>query len=138
LYQANAALISRSEYSSHSTDELLDVLFDHAQHLTERASQRFSGTGVSIEIFNRYPGLATPSDSSALTRVQHLVASNAAGKISFGTEGGLFNQHLGVPVIVCGPGDIAQAHKPDEFVSMAQMDECLRFLERLGTELITA
>ena len=122
---------------SHSADDLLDVLFDQAQQLTERASQRFSGTGVSIEIFNRYPGLATPSDSSALTRVQHLAASNAAGKISFGTEGGLFNQHLGVPVIVCGPGDIAQAHKPDEFVSMAQLDACLTFLERLGSELIT-
>jgi len=121
---------------SQNADDLLDVLFDQARQLTERASERFPGTGVSIEIFNRYPGLATPADSPALTRVQRLVASNAAGKISFGTEGGLFNQHLGVPVIVCGPGDIAQAHKPDEFVSMAQLDACLVFLERLSSELI--
>ena len=123
---------------SQNADDLLDALFNEARALTERASERFPGTGVSIDIFNRYPGLATPSDSPALTRVQRLVASNAAGKISFGTEGGLFNQHLGVPVIVCGPGDIAQAHKPNEFVSMAQLDACLVFLERLSSELIVA
>ena len=70
--------------------------------------------------------------------MQRLVGSNGAGKISFGTEGGLFNEHLGVPVIVCGPGDIAQAHKPDEFVSVAQLDACLRFLDRLSAELMAA
>jgi len=123
---------------SQNADDLLDVLFDQARQLTERVSERFPGTGVSIDIFNRYPGLATPSDSPALTRVQRLVESNAAGKISFGTEGGLFNEQLGVPVIVCGPGDIAQAHKPNEFVSMAQLDACLVFLERLSSELIAA
>jgi acetylornithine deacetylase len=80
----------------------------------------------------------TPPDSPALTRVQHLLGSNRAGKISFGTEGGLFNAALGVPVIVCGPGDIEQAHKADEFVSVSQLDNCLRFLVRLGDQLIAA
>ena len=123
---------------SQNADELLDILFDQARKLTESVVQKFPGTGISIDIFNRYPGLATPTDSPALTRVQRLVGSNGAGKISFGTEGGLFNEHLGVPVIVCGPGDIAQAHKPDEFVSVAQLDACLRFLDRLSAELMAA
>ena len=48
----------------------------------------------------------------------------------YGTEAGLF-QASGIPVVVCGPGNIAQAHKPDEFVSLEQVALCERFMERL-------
>ena len=122
---------------SDDADDLLSGLFDHARRLTERAEQRFPGTGISIDIVNRYPGLLMPSDSPALQRVQRLVGSNSAGKISFGTEGGLFNEHLGIPVIICGPGDIAQAHKPDELLAVSQMEACVRFLEQLGAQLLS-
>ena len=51
-------------------------------------------------------------------------------KVAFGTEGGLFNA-LGIPTVVCGPGSIVEAHKPDEFVSIEQMTLCEAFLARL-------
>ena len=60
---------------------------------------------------------------------------NSTGKITFGTEGGLFQQALGTPAVVCGPGNIAVAHKPDEHVSEAQLALCDLMLERLVEKL---
>jgi acetylornithine deacetylase len=62
--------------------------------------------------------------------VKALTGANAIGKVSFGTEAGAF-QHAEVPTVVCGPGSIAQAHKPNEFVSLEQLRLCERFMERL-------
>ncbi len=50
--------------------------------------------------------------------------------MAFGTEGGLFDQ-AGIPTVVCGPGSMAQGHKPDEFISVAQLEACDRMLERV-------
>jgi acetylornithine deacetylase len=50
--------------------------------------------------------------------------------VSYGTEGGLFQQ-AGIPAVVCGPGSIVQAHKADEFIALEQLDQCAAFLERL-------
>jgi acetylornithine deacetylase len=51
--------------------------------------------------------------------------------LGFGTEGGLFAAALDIPVVICGPGDIAVAHRPDEFVDAAQLMSCLAFLRRV-------
>jgi acetylornithine deacetylase len=53
-----------------------------------------------------------------------------SGKVSFGTEGGLYQQ-LGIAAIVCGPGSIEQAHKPDEYIEAGQIIACEDFLRRL-------
>ena len=54
--------------------------------------------------------------------------------VPFGTEAGLF-QTLGMDVVVCGPGSIAQAHKPDEFIALDQLDQCVTMLHRLTARL---
>ena len=59
---------------------------------------------------------------------------NNTGKVSYGTEGGLY-QRAGIPTIVCGPGAIAQAHRADEFIAAAQLDACDAFIRRLGDHL---
>jgi acetylornithine deacetylase len=82
-----------------------------------------------------YPAMNTPVDSEAVKFVHALTGGNSTGKITFGTEGGLFQQALGTPAVVCGPGNIAVAHKPDEHVSEAQMAQCERMLERLVEKL---
>lgn len=56
---------------------------------------------------------------------------NSSSAIAFVTEASLF-ANAGVPAIVCGPGDIAQAHQPDEFISKSQMSDCLEFLDRIA------
>ncbi len=57
--------------------------------------------------------------------------SQRLGKVSYGTEAGLF-QKMGVPTVICGPGDIAQAHGPNEFVSLEQLAQCERFMDRIS------
>ena len=84
-----------------------------------------------------YPAMNTPVDSEAVKFVHALTGGNSTGKITFGTEGGLFQAVLGTPAVVCGPGNIAVAHKPDEHVSEAQMAACDRMLVRL-VERLTA
>lgn len=82
-----------------------------------------------------YPAMNTPVDSEAVKFVHALTGGNSTGKITFGTEGGLFQKYLGTAAVVCGPGNIAVAHKPDEHVSEAQMAQCDRMLERLVEKL---
>lgn len=82
-----------------------------------------------------YPALNTPVDGEAVKFVHALTGGNSTGKITFGTEGGLFQKELGTPAVVCGPGNIAVAHKPDEYVSEEQMAACDRMLARLVERL---
>ena len=82
-----------------------------------------------------YPAMNTPVDGEAVKFVHALTGGNSTGKITFGTEGGLFQKELGTPAVVCGPGNIAVAHKPDEYVSEAQMAQCDRMLARLVEKL---
>jgi acetylornithine deacetylase len=78
-----------------------------------------------------YPALDTPVDSEVVNFVRALTGGNSTGKITFGTEGGLFQKELGIPAVVCGPGNIVVAHKADEYVSEAQMALCDEMLGRL-------
>ena len=94
------------------------------------AAARFDFAGLQS-----YPAMNTPVDSEAVKFVHALTGGNSTGKITFGTEGGLFQEVLGTPAVVCGPGSIAVAHKPDEHVSEAQLSACDRMLERLVEKL---
>ena len=91
----------------------------------------FAAARFDFADLQSYPALNTPVDSEAVKFVHALTGGNSTGKITFGTEGGLFQAVLGTPAVVCGPGNIAVAHKPDEHVSEAQMAQCDRMLERL-------
>ncbi len=88
------------------------------------------GSGFAWEAMSSFPGLHTAEDAEVVTLAKALAESNDTGKISFGTEAGLFSD-TGIPAVICGPGSIAQAHKPDEFVSLAQVALCERFMARL-------
>ncbi len=86
---------------------------------------------IEIEITDEYPALNTKTDSEIIEFVRQLTGANTLGKIAFGTEGGLFSRDLGVETIVMGPGSIEQAHKPDEYISINQLDRCDAFLNKL-------
>jgi acetylornithine deacetylase len=90
-----------------------------------------AGTGVTFTPIYEYPGLDMEPEHPAVTLVKQLVERNDHGKVAFGTEGGLFKARAGIPAIVCGPGSIAQAHQPDEYVELAQLEACDLFLRRL-------
>lgn len=77
-----------------------------------------------------YPGLDTAEDDPIVTLAKQLTGANSTYKAAFGTEAGLFQQ-AEIPTVVCGPGHIDQAHKPDEFVSLEQVAQCEQLMERL-------
>ncbi|MFP4126654.1 MAG: acetylornithine deacetylase [Alphaproteobacteria bacterium] len=90
-----------------------------------------AAAGVRFTRTSRVPGFDIAADHELVRTVARLAGHGVAGKVAFGTEAGLFTEWLGVPSVVCGPGDIAQAHKPDEFVTAAQLQACERFVDRL-------
>jgi acetylornithine deacetylase len=87
-------------------------------------------TGFTFEELTSFPGLATREDAEVTQLVLALTGANATAKVSFGTEGGLF-QAADIPTIVCGPGSIDVAHKPDEFIALDQVRQCESLLRRL-------
>ncbi|MEM5437695.1 acetylornithine deacetylase [Paraburkholderia diazotrophica] len=91
-------------------------------------------TGIRLQALNAYPGLATSPDSDAARLLALLSGSNAFETVAFGSEGGLFTQ-AGIPAVVCGPGSMDQGHKPDEFLTVEQLDQCDAMLMRLAEHL---
>ena len=90
--------------------------------------------GFDFEIVDDIPGMALDAGHELTALVKQLTGSNSTGKVSYGTEGGLY-QEAGIATIVCGPGFIAQAHQPDEFVVQSELDACDAFIHRLADRL---
>ncbi|MFI4987452.1 MAG: acetylornithine deacetylase [Alphaproteobacteria bacterium] len=88
-------------------------------------------TGIRWEVLSESPGLDTDEDAAVTRLVRQLTGGNSTGKVSFGSEGGLFSEAR-IPTVVCGPGSIEQAHKPDEWVTLEQIARCEAFMARLA------
>lgn len=113
-------------------DQLLSELRERAEALVREAKQVSSVAAIDIEVMNEYPGLDTHPSVEAVRLLHSFAAPDTQHiKVSFGTEGGLFANRLNVPVVVCGPGSIEQAHKPDEFIDETQLVAGERFLQTL-------
>jgi acetylornithine deacetylase len=87
--------------------------------------------GIIVEQANSVPGLAAEKDSAAEQLALHCSHTNSTHTVSYCTEAGLFQQ-AGIPAVVCGPGSIEQAHKPDEFIAISELRKCEMFLKRLA------
>lgn len=91
-------------------------------------------TGIRLVKSVQVPAFDIANDDPAVASVMSWSGANAAEKVSFGTEAGIFQQ-AGVPTVVCGPGHIAQAHKPNEFIAAEQLTKCELFLDRMISQL---
>ena len=89
---------------------------------------------IVTDVIGEVTGLDVTEENAARELVFSLLGTQHADVVSFGTEAGLY-QDMGVSAVLCGPGDIAQAHKPDEFVSLDQLDACLGLLEKIGERM---
>jgi acetylornithine deacetylase len=87
--------------------------------------------GIRTEQTNAVPGLRPERDSPAVHLALHLAEANGTHAVSYCTEAGLF-QEVGIPAIICGPGSIEQAHKPDEYIAIAEIEKCVGFMHRLA------
>lgn len=92
------------------------------------------GAGIETETIAEVDGLEPATENETRDLVMELTGANGAGLVPFGTEAGLF-QGLGMSVVVCGPGSIDQAHKPDEYLEVSQLEACLDMLDRLSRKL---
>jgi acetylornithine deacetylase len=101
---------------------------------TPRLTRFVSGPSILTKMEVDVLPLAAEAGSAAEALALRLSRSNRTIAVSFATEAGHF-QAAGLPTVVCGPGSIDQAHKPDEFVDEAQLVACLEFLERLAEDL---
>lgn len=90
--------------------------------------------GIALEEVFYVPPLVPESEGAAEALVRRLTGDNATGVVSYGTEAGQF-QAEGYSAVVCGPGDIAQAHQPDEWLSVAQFEAGWRFMQALVEDL---
>jgi acetylornithine deacetylase len=115
--------------------EILDRMESVATNIVEEARKHAPEADIKITVTNTYPGLNTPTDADVVSFVKSLTGANGTIKVAFGTEGGLFDQDLDIPTVVCGPGSMAQGHKPDEYVSIAQLDKCDAALKELVKRL---
>ncbi len=106
-----------------------------AEAIVSPLRAEFPEAAITVERLWDYPGLGTPSDAEVVRFVKGLTGANGTIKVAFGTEGGLFDQRLGVSTVICGPGSMAQGHKPDEFVSVEQIERCRGMLGALVDRL---
>ena len=93
-----------------------------------------SEADIVTEEQHSIPPFRAAADSPAVPMALKLAVQNDTHAVSFGTEAGLFEQG-GLPAVICGPGDIAQAHQPNEFISLQQVEACEQFFRRLMDEI---
>ena len=113
------------------TDALIAELRARAGALVAPLHADFPEAAIRIDRQWDYPGLGTPPDAAVVNFVKSLTGANGTIKVAFGTEGGLFDARLGIPTVICGPGSMAQGHKPDEYVAVEQLDRCEAMLAAL-------
>ncbi|MCC6520051.1 MAG: acetylornithine deacetylase, partial [Tabrizicola sp.] len=110
---------------------LITRLEAEAEAIVAPLRGEFPEAAIRVERLWDYPGLGTPTDAEVVRFVKGLTGANGTIKVAFGTEGGLFDARLGVPTVICGPGSMAQGHKPDEFVAVEQIERCRGMLAAL-------
>lgn len=110
-----------------SADALYQEIRVQAETLTREMRGIDPGSGIDLVYASQTIGLAAAETDAIVRWAMQLTGSTAAGKVSYGTEAGLFQQ-MGVPTVICGPGDIAEAHRPNEFVALEQLARCEAFV----------
>ncbi|WP_422377179.1 acetylornithine deacetylase [Roseibium sp.] len=114
--------------------ELAGLMTDVAGTLVPEMQDINPATGVVFEEIFSYPAMGDGTDSMGFLLFRDIMP-DWSGKVSYGSEGGVFEQVGGIPSIIVGPGSIAQAHKPGEFIEIEQLDKCLGFLRQMTGRL---
>ncbi len=113
-----------------SPDALYQEIREYAETLAREMKAIDEHSGIDLQWLSQTVGLAASESDAIVQWAMQLARNPTVGKVSYGTEAGLF-QKMGVPTVICGPGDIAEAHRPNEFVSLEQLAQCEMFMERI-------
>jgi acetylornithine deacetylase len=115
---------------SASAEALYHEIRIYAEALAREMQQTDANSGIDLKWMSQTAGLAASETDAIVQWAMRLSNNPRVGKVSYGTEAGLF-QKMGVPSVICGPGDIAQAHTPNEFVALEQLAQCEAFVNRI-------
>ncbi|KTS20610.1 acetylornithine deacetylase [Methylobacterium indicum] len=107
-----------------------DTLLARVAALVEPLRAAGREVAVESEVLSAYPALDLPDDAPLRGLAEAWSGHAALGAVSYGTEAGLF-QAAGIPSIICGPGRIAEAHRPDESIGLADLEECCAMLRQV-------
>ncbi|MEL7729396.1 acetylornithine deacetylase [Citromicrobium bathyomarinum] len=103
--------------------------------LDAQLKRRFPEAGVRVEQHASTPPMTPAGSEDAVAFVRALTGENAApGQVAFAAEGGQF-QAAGFPTVICGPGSIEQAHQPDEWIALSELEKGAAFMARLADRL---
>jgi acetylornithine deacetylase len=120
------------------TESPMDYLARYEAYIRDVVEPRMKAiapdTGIAVEVIAEVPGLKPETDGAAERLVRRLTGDNGIHVVSYGTEAGLF-QRVGWSTVVCGPGDIAQAHQPDEYIEVSEFQAGEAVLRRLIADL---
>ena len=103
----------------------------YAQSLEPAMKAVAPEAGFRFETICEVPSFLGSADDDVTRLAQRLSGEKGTTLVAFGTEAGIFKQ-AGIPTVVCGPGSIAQAHQPDEYVSLEQLARCEAFMRGLA------
>ncbi len=113
-------------------DEVSKRIGDVAEQIGRELSRKAPEAGVDVARVAGYPPLGPDPNAAPFAGLTAAIAGcGHGGAVDFGTEAGLYQQRLGVPVVVCGPGSMAQGHTPDEFIEIAQLSASAAFVDGL-------
>jgi acetylornithine deacetylase len=113
-----------------SPDALYQEIRTYAETLAAEMRRSDANSGIDLQWMSQTAGLAAAETDAIVQWALQLSKNTTAGKVCYGTEAGLF-QKMGVPTVICGPGDIAEAHRPNEFVALDQLAQCESFMDRI-------
>jgi acetylornithine deacetylase len=99
--------------------------------LLPKMKAKHPAAAIATELRASTPGFSPEGNDEAKTLAGSWSGSNTVGAVVYATEAGIFRKTLGVPTVVCGPGDIAQAHQPNEFLLASQIEACEAFMRRM-------
>jgi acetylornithine deacetylase len=113
-----------------SPEALYQEIRGYAETLAREMKAIDENSGIELQWMSQTVGLAASETDAIVQWAMQLAKNPTVGKVSYGTEAGLF-QKMGVPTVICGPGDIAEAHRPNEFVALEQLAQCEMFMDRI-------
>ncbi len=111
-------------------DDLIKTIENEVAKIDAKIKLRAPMGGAKITIRSKTPGLKYDKFSNAEQLIRELTGDNEIIGASYAAEAGIF-QSKNMPVVICGPGSILQAHQPNEFIEISQIEQCLNFLSNL-------
>lgn len=113
-----------------NTGKIIDKIKVFLKKTEKEMKEKNKKCSVNFKILNNFPPLETNEKKKIINLALEKLKSNSISTVSFGTEAGVFNK-VGFETIVCGPGSIEQAHKPNEYIEETQLKKCDEFLTKI-------